>query len=207
MDINWKFFDMRVCLTTGQAQWNGIRPEFDRVGIDVKPFYALPGNTSFESFNRSEQAIIKSFLKSGHNTLLHLEDDAVFKDYSHLNQAISELPAYWDILYLGANLCGSDQTNWPKPKRFSQHLFRVTHAWTTHAIAYRRNVAEFIQMDYDSEKDGMYDDYLTRKVLHKFNAYVVSPMIVWQRPRHSELWQRFVDYDGCYSQSQNRMEL
>lgn len=202
----WKFFDLKVCLTTSPSLWDRAKSELDNTGMQgVQPFFALPGKDSFNSFNRSEKAIIEQFLDSGAWHLLHLEDDIVLKEWEHLPTAISELPQHWDILYLGANLVGSDQTRWPAPRKHSQHLYKVKHAWTTHAVAYRRRVAEFIRMDYDAEKDGMFDAYLCNKILHRFSAYVVSPMVAWQRPRFSELWNRDVDYDECYSQSQARL--
>ena len=69
--------------------------ELERVGMkDVWRFDAIPIDTDkilgpHQSFSASVRQILSDFLISGAETLLHLEDDCVFKDLTHLEEAIS----------------------------------------------------------------------------------------------------------------------
>lgn len=177
--------------------------EASRVGLVGGFFYALPGDEKyddnckrFDSFCKSQLQIVKDFLNSGKKTLLSLEDDCIFDDCYVLSEAISQLPDDWDILYLGANITD------PFPERINKNLFKIKAAWTTHAIGYNRKVCEFIADNYVGwEANGMYDDWLSRIVLPKFNCYVVSPMIATQRDGYSALWDKEVSYGWIESKS------
>lgn len=202
----WNFFDYRVCLTTVETEWFSAQKEFDRVGLQVEKFKSIPHALGgHQSFNISEKAIFQQFFDSGKKVLLHLEDDVQFKDFGHLNEALKELPRNWDILYLGANVFGNDTTNWRKPERISKHLYRVYNAWTTHAVAYRREVIEYILKNVPGESECMVDGWIGENVLPNFRCFVVSPMIAWQRPHYSHIWKQVVDYNGVFAESQKRL--
>jgi hypothetical protein len=140
----WDRFDRKVCLTLKGAEWPLFEAESARVGLSgVEAFTALPIDDDqilgpHQSFSGSVNRILKEFWESGKDNLLLLEDDCIFRNLDHLPQALKELPADWDILYLGANL-REDQ-----PERYSGRLFRVKEAWTTHAIAFRRKCVPYI---------------------------------------------------------------
>lgn len=131
--------------------------------------------------------------------LLTFEDDVLFQDTSHLDQALAELPAAWDVLYLGANITEE------RPLRYSPHLFRLQSAWTTHAVGYSPAVMQYIIDHYHPDEDGMFDDWISRNVLPKFNAFIVSPMICWQRKGFSDLWGRQTDYEPCFQDGNTKM--
>lgn len=192
----WQFFDRRVCLTTLGDEWAiGIR-EFERVGLEVERFQSIPDIGPHQSFNKSEREILCRFwLEETPQTLLHVEDDCVFRNLDHLEQALNELPDDWDIVYLGANLiCWNNGE--PAPERYSEHLFRVRAAWTTHAVAYNRKCIFEILAKQPAWSEQMYDQYLSNR-LSEFNAYCVAPMVAYQRPRFSSIWQR--DYVDDYT--------
>ena len=151
--------------------------------------------------------MLKTFLSTGAETLLALEDDAVFRNLDVLPKAIAELPADWDILYLGANITGmvfGIQEN--PPAKHSQHLHRVRRAWTSHAIAYTRNAAERIVTVYNPDICGMYDNFLSEYMLPKLNAFLVNPMVAWQRPGKSDLWGQQTDYTGAFEMGNKIMQ-
>lgn len=131
--------------------------------------------------------------------MITFEDDVIFKDTGHLEAALRELPWSWGILYLGANLLEE------KPSRFSAHLFNVRQAWTTHAVAYSPQAMEFIAANYNPEKDGMYDDWLSRQALQKFTGFIVSPTVCWQRTGFSDLWDRQTDYLPAFAAADAKM--
>lgn len=211
MDLNvrnvWDYFDMKVCLTLVESEYALGLKEFNRVGLtNVEKFKALDGIGPHQSFNLSEIAILRKFFESGGKTLLHLEDDCKFMQYSHLPAAIRELPENWDIFYLGANLIGNDTCKWPEPERISNYLYKIKHAWTTHAVAYSRRVVEYILANAPDENSCMFDGFLSDQIHGRFNCYVISPMVAWQRAHYSHIWKNVVNYDGVFQSSQKALK-
>jgi len=201
--MNWDFFDHRVCLTVYDQEWVKGREEFDRVGMSVARFDAIADIGPHQSFNRTMRQVLQNFHDSRGQRLLHLEDDCVFRDLSHLETALSELPPDWDIVYLGANLVGWNNGE-PAPERFSEHLFRVKFAWTTHATGFNRKVVPFILDNQPGFSEQMLDNFIGSQ-LPNLNAYVVNPMVAWQRAHHSGIWGRWTDYDSVFEESQRRL--
>lgn len=202
--MDWSFFHRIICLSNDDSEYALARAEFTRVGLSPVKFPAVKEIGPHQSFSHSERNILLEFLfDSDSNTLLHLEDDVVFRDLDHLSQAISELPDDWDILYLGANLiCWNNGE--PNPERYSDHLFRVRAAWTTHAIAYHKRCVRRILEGQPSFDAQMWDNYLSQR-LPELNAYVIAPMVAYQRPRYSTIWQRETDYDEVFELSEGRL--
>jgi hypothetical protein len=208
--MNWSFFQRITCLTNDDAEFAIAQREFERVGLIalgqvVQRFQAVKEIGPHQSFSHSERNILLEFLYSDDNTLLHLEDDVVFRDLSHLPQAISELPDDWDILYLGANLILWDKGE-PWPIYYTDHLFKVMCAWTTHAIGYNKKCVRRILEGQPSFDEQMFDNYLSYR-LPELNAFVVAPMVAYQRPRFSSIWQRgqVDDYTEIFELSDARL--
>jgi hypothetical protein len=200
----WQFFERKVCLTVQDHEWQQGCFEFERVGLHgVERLNAVKEIGPHQSFSHSERNILLDFLHSDAKTLLHLEDDVQFKSTEHLEAAITQLPSDWDILYLGANLILWNNGE-PQPERYSEHLFRVKCAWTTHAIAYNKKCVERVLARQPGFSEVMFDNYLST-VLPELNAFCVAPMIAYQRPRHSMIWNRFDDYTPIFEASDARL--
>lgn len=201
----WSFFDRKICLSLTDAEWEKGREEFYRVGLyGVQRFQAVKEIGPHESFSHSEREILLDFYHSPAQKLLHLEDDCQFRDLNHLGVALAELPRTWDILYLGANLLMWNDGNEPQPERVSDHLFRIKGAWTTHAIAYNKKCVVEILAKQPEFSVQMFDQYLSSR-LGEFQAYVVAPMVAYQRPRHSSIWDRHDDYTPIFEESDRRL--
>lgn len=204
------FFPTRLCLNQASRpdRWKQATQEFKRVGLEIDQFLALPGNTPFESFNKSQAAMISCIVDDG-EAALTLEDDVVFKETDHLQVALWHLPTDWDILYFGANLFD------PAPAKGRPstevvvirppHILRVDGAWTTHAVAYSARMARYIANHFDPVENGMYDDWLAREVHAKCNCFIINPMIAWQRPGNSDLWGGQTDYTECFRKGNEKM--
>lgn len=192
------FFTRKVCLTLGSEEWELARIEFARVGLEVEKFLAIPDSGPHQSFNRSTRQILSDFLNSGSESLLFLEDDCVFRQYNHLEKALSELPVDWDICYLGANLLNG------QPERYSKHLFRVKSAWTTHAIGYNRKVVPYLLNNQPPVGAEMFDNWMSGE-LENFQAFVVAPMIAYQRFHTSAIWGTTEDYTPHFEASDARL--
>lgn len=204
MTLN-SFFEKIVCLTVQDDEWEQGRQEFERVGLaNVERVHAVKEIGPHQSFSHSERNILLDFLFSDAQTLLHLEDDCQFRDTEHLESALSELPTDWDIVYLGANLIlwGNGE---PEPERYSEHLFRVKAAWTTHAIGYNKKCVETVLGKQQSFNEKMFDNGLS-DILPELNAYVVSPMVAWQRPRYSLIWGRWDSYEEIFQRSEEKLK-
>lgn len=191
-------------LTANPAEYALGRAECERVGLTPTPYHAVKEVGPQQSFSHSERNILLEFLFSDDNRLLHLEDDVVFRDLTHLPAAVSQLPVDWDILYLGANLvCGGAGPM--APRRYSSHLFRINAAWTTHAIAYNKKCVEFILGNQPSFNERMYDSALS-DLLPRLQTFVVAPMVAWQRARHSSIWGRYDDHTPVFEASEARLK-
>jgi len=180
--------------------------EFERVGLTVERFQSIPDIGPHQSFSKSEREILCQFWLSELPTLLHLEDDCIFRDLSHLEQALLELPTNWDIVYLGANLICSNNGKL-RPERYSEHLFRVHAAWTTHCVGYSRKAARYLLERQPGFSEMMFDNWMSTK-LSELNAFCVAPMAAYQRPRVSSIWQTGVidDYTEIFQMSEERLK-
>src|SRR5690349_8560539 len=201
--MNWSFFQRRICLTNDPAEWAIAQQELARVGLEVEKYHAVKEVGAHQSFSHSERDILLDFLYSDAETLLHLEDDVVFRDLSLLPTALRELPSDWDIVYLGANLVLWNNGE-PWPERYSEHLFRVKCAWTTHAIAYNKKCVKTILEKQPGFSERMFDNALS-DLLPELNAFCVAPMVAYQRPRLSLIWNRFDDYTPIFEASDARL--
>lgn len=194
--------DISLCLTMANRpdRRKQAIQEFGRVNIRADLFYAFDGEDARDSFNRSQFEMMREAISGPAQTAFMSEDDIIFRNLCHLETAFNELPPHWDILYLGANITMA------KPDYYSPHLCRIYKAWTTHAVIYRRRVMEYIVKNYDWKKEIMFDDWLSNNVLNIFDCYIVNPMVAWQRPGNSDLWQRSTDYTPCFIKGDEMMK-
>jgi hypothetical protein len=200
----WDFFDRRVCLSHDDNEWAIGKMEFERVELEVERFIALPDIGPHQSFSKSEREILCQFWQSDAGTLLHVEDDCIFRELAHLPQALRALPKDWDIVYLGANLiCWNNGE--PKPEKVTSNLFRVRAAWTTHCVGYSRKGARYLLERQPGFNEIMFDNWMSTQ-LENLKAYIVAPMIAYQRPRHSSIWDRYDDYTHLFEASEERLK-
>lgn len=195
-------FDAIYCLNQADRpdRWELAEAEFKRVGIEVQRFYSIPDKAPYLSFCLSQKAIIEDIAKRELQTALVLEDDCIFSNFENLDNYMAQLPKNWDIFYLGANVTDS------KPKRISDNIFKIRHAWTSHAIAYKLGAVKMINQEYSPQVHGMYDDWLSRNILPKLNAFVCIPMIARQRAGYSDLWGKWADYTGAFDHQDNTIK-
>lgn len=203
MNINkgiWNFFEVVYCLNQDSRpdRWKQAINEFDRVGLSkYHRFPSVPADQPIRSFCLSQYAMLKTFLTTGSQTLLILEDDVIFDGLGMLERSIADLPANWDMLFLGANITGGVAGIVERPPvAITSNIYRIRAAWTTHAIAYTRQAAKMISCAYDGT--SMYDAWLSETMLPQLKAYLVNPMVAFQRPGKSDLWGCETDYTGAF---------
>lgn len=190
----WDFFETILYINLDHRQDRNINILQTFLLIDMPHWIRIPGilnspGSINDGFNQAQ----RNALEACKGPSVIFEDDCVFGDMYHLGEALDELPEDWDMLYLGANVVGSDLCNWPVPESVSPHLRRVTQAWTTHAIAYSEKGRDYILDNWDLSTNQMFDDVL-RCNLEKMQAFIIDPMICDQLKDYSDIWKRDVDY-------------
>lgn len=177
-----------------QTRWPLVKAEFDRVRIPVERINCVESmENRFISFNQSHYNAVKKGYATGLSFAV-FEDDVKFDEWRHIEQAGVELPEGWDLLYLGCNF----HSNWPWPYYYSPTLASLPNALMSHAITYSIKGAKFVLDNFNPDiitaENPVYDEWLRVNVLSQHNSFVINPMICYQRPNNSDIWQRPVSY-------------
>lgn len=177
-----------INLSRRKDKWAYVQEEFKRIGLSqVIRFDAINKSPGWVGCRESHLEIMR--MCKGDDQFIIFEDDVRFlfdKKQSLLTiaLAVSELPADWDCLYLGAS-----------PRRlqvkYSDHLYKLNDAVCAHAIAWhnRKNgVVEFILSNASAIRK--IDDYFATIIQPNFNCFAVYPMVVTQKQFDSDTCKR-----------------
>jgi len=183
-------------------EWPIAKAEFERVGLKVEPFQAVVEDNRVLSFNKSVYECMKL---AEREDLLLFEDDVIF-DCDRL--PIIEFSSEWMTLHLGCNIIGSDVMTWQMPTNGTpKGLARLHNCWQSHATYYSAECVKFIldnfkfvTDEYKREGCQIFDEWLRVNVLNQGRSYVLNPMLCYQRPRKSEIWNCDSDYTGAHKQ-------
>jgi GR25 family glycosyltransferase involved in LPS biosynthesis len=149
---------------------------------------------------------IEQAIKENLNQFLILEDDFYFsyqKDILNikLTQSFNDLPNNWDLLYLGGTVGNFYGIN-PIDK-FTNNLYKLNCAHTTHSIAVSKNGALKIK-DSFSNKTHWYIDlinnyeaidvFLAKDFQNKNNCFITSDLLCFQKPSYSNIENTTRDY-------------
>jgi hypothetical protein len=179
--------EVKILTTKKSKMLDSALKNMHRNSLSGEVVYAVPHNDARTSFNLSMQKI----MNSTDGVLLLFEDDVEIRDFSHFDEAISQLPSDWELCYLGANLVAPIE-------KYSENLYKTFGAWTTHAVMYN-NPKELCKGYTDTSI--MFDDWLKTNIHPRGNTYIIKPMIAWQRPHQSDLWNGYVDYTRIFDDS------
>jgi len=210
MSDPFDFFDAIFCMNLNSRpdRWQECLQSFEEYNIDkkVKRFSAArpeyPGlSQKFlgkAGCSYSHFLIAQKAQQEGYENYLVLEDDFQFRFPPHelrkyLHECINQLPVDWDLLYLGCNL--DDSYGLYPIESFSDSLFRLKSAHTTHAMAFNKKFIEKFAASSPTDetlvdwtkKYEVIDVYLSRHVLPHINAFVSDPLIAIQRPSFSDI--------------------
>lgn len=196
----FNFFDKTYCLNQASRpeRWQQAEQEFKKVGVNAERFLSLDDENNCVSFCNSMLSMFKDAHRLNVESILIFEDDVIFKDTAHLGLALMELPENWDVLYLGANIIEN------RPRRFNTHLWKLEDAWTTHAIAYRKPFIKYVAENYVGYDMGMFDVWLSAQN-KTHNSFIVGPMICYQRPGKSGIWNTITDYTQTFVNSDHKL--
>lgn len=187
--------------------WPLAEAEFKRVGLEVERFDAVVEDNRVLAFNKSVYGCMK--LSEGEDLLL-FEDDVVFENFHYRIEKTQwdiYLPSDFMTLHLGANIIGTDVTKWAMPTAFHPMFAKLHNCWQSHATLYSAECVKYIldnfkyvTDEYKTEGCQIFDEWLRVNVLPMGRSYVLRPMICFQRPRKSEIWNCESDYTGCHKQ-------
>jgi len=194
----WSLIKSFYCLNLDKnpGRWDKCVPEFIKVGIDyVEQVITHESEENrYISFNHAHYDTVKKGLETGQPFVI-FEDDIAFDDrWKYLEEACTQLPSNWDILYLGANITGMDTTDWQMPMKATKNICRLFNAWMTHAIAYSPAGAQWVVDNFNPDEFPVYDEWLRVKAMPEKEVYITNPMICYQRPGYSDVWQMEVAY-------------
>jgi GR25 family glycosyltransferase involved in LPS biosynthesis len=183
--------------------------ELNRIGIEAERFEAYTGDNRPLAFNKSQYYCIKKAVEAGHATFAIFEDDVAFTENAAelITDAMCEIPDSLSVLHLGCNIIGMSTTQWRMPHKYSEHLAFLYNCWQTHAIVWSKPAAEYVLNNFpyytdEYEKEGLtiFDEWLRVNLYNKFPCFVMRPMVAYQRPDVSDIWQGggVSDYTSCF---------
>jgi hypothetical protein len=159
-------------------RWNDVWDELIRVGIKPERFSAVVAKPGWIGCRDSHLKLFEQNKDREH--LLIFEDDVKFlvDPVNAIAECFAELPPDWDCLYFGAS---------PKEpqERYSEHLFRLKNAHTTHAILWnmKGDAVDYILDHKDDIKK--IDDFFATVIQPMFKCFVVFPMVATQSDKHN----------------------
>jgi hypothetical protein len=198
-----------INITEDTESWHLSQQEFARVGLIVERLPATVEDNRPLAFNKSvykamEAARVQTDCGYAYDDLLLFEDDVVFDSafWPCWANYPFQLPPDFLTLHLGCNLIGMDTTVWQTPTPYSEHLARLWNCWQSHATLYSAECVKYILDNFNPnvlDADNMiFDEWLRTKVLPMGCSYVMKPMIAYQRPRKSEIWNCHADYTSVH---------
>ena len=110
------------------------------------------------------------------------EDDCIMMEsWDVVENAISQLPDDWDALWLGATLTR-------KLERYSENLYRLRRAYTTHAVIYNSpEMVDFILKNHNTPPGRNLDIFYFSVVQNIFNCFITYPLCATQSEGYSDI--------------------
>lgn len=194
-------FPSKVCINLDRRpeRWQRIQRAFTAHGIEsVQRFSATDGNDvalphdwihSAGAYGclLSHVQVVREARDAGAASVLIFEDDVVFDPQFKEKFAsfIQELPADWDMLFLGA-------LHKDEPVVVSEHVARITKANSTFAYAIRNTVFDAF-LDLNSRAEHVLDmnSYVLQE---RFNCYCFMPNLVWVESEYSDVQNRLENH-------------
>jgi len=149
--------------------------EWERIaGIDTNPGWIGCRESHLKALN---------FVK---DVTLIAEDDCLFmQPWKLLGNALHQLPADWDVLYLGATLT-------KKLEQYSKNLYHLQGGYSNTAIIYRNDIVPKYILEHRDEIIR-YDKFMVSKVQPQFKCFIINPIFACQRPGYSDIMHKRFD--------------
>jgi GR25 family glycosyltransferase involved in LPS biosynthesis len=163
--------------------------------FEIMRFDALRGSCGLDGNCLSIRTLLAQVIEF---PVVIFEDDCVMlENWMVVQRAMVELPEDADALWLGATLT--------KPlERYSDHLFRLKRAYTTHAIIYySKRMVDYI-LNLHVPSGVALDVFYFMHIQEKFNCYITNPICATQRDGISDIDGRDMKYYNYIIDSYNK---
>lgn len=191
-----------LCLNIDNGpEWELAKQQFDAFGLEVERFQATVEDNRPLAFNKSVYAALSTMPEGG----WLFEDDVMFEgSLSMVKEALRVTPSDMLTFSMGCNIIGTDTIQWRMPEHAAPGVVRVYNAWQTHANYYSAECVQYILNNLNpmvlDERNMIFDEWLRTNILSEGRSYLMSPMVAYQRPRWSEIWNRDANYTGAHLQ-------
>lgn len=195
--------------------------EFNKIGLVAERLAAVTGDNKPLAFNQSVYLAMSKAKMLANKTndagvvslaeqptdLLLIEDDIVFDDNAMINPVnlpfiISTRPKDALTIHFGCNIFGSDIINWTMPTKHNETFAKLHNCWQSHCTWYSAECVEMIlgklNPNVMDENNMIFDEWLRKNILSLGRSYVTRPMVAYQRPDVSDIWNVHADYTGCH---------
>lgn len=167
--------------------------EFKRVGFMPDKIPGIAGDNKPLAFN---QSVYRAMQVAKGDDVFLFEDDVVF-DFEPGMLDVPNIPNMLSV-HLGCNIMGQ----WQKPTAYNEDYALLHNCWQSHATYYSAECVAFILANMNpneiSDACPIFDEWFRRHVLPMGRSYVMKPMIAYQRPSFSDIWNTQADYTQCH---------
>lgn len=149
-----------------------------------------PNNKGAVGCLRSHRAVLQDAIANRYERICIFEDDLEIQDdfNKKLKSLIDNLPADWDMAYLGCHFHGLKEPN----QRIAGNVFKMHRAFGIYGVIMKNTVFKKILEVSKEEKIPM-DNYITQ-VQPTINAYCAIPFLVKVIPDFSDIANKFEEY-------------
>lgn len=196
-----KFFDAVLVTNLDHRtdRMDSLLIELDRFNIEASKTKTFNGHELFPTMPRLEAGYkgtilthlnaLKYAKQNNLKNILILEDDVRFSEkYIHLlDEMIKQLPADWDMFYVG----GNDKHPLTILYPYADNLRKIGKLFTTHAYSVNAKCFDFLIQHLESNiENAIVIDVLYTQVQPQLNCYMATPNLAWQQ-------EGFSDVVGC----------
>jgi GR25 family glycosyltransferase involved in LPS biosynthesis len=163
--------------------------EFNKLGISPKRFSAIKNDVPWMGCLQSHLTILKEAQKSKKSVIVFEDDVEFIGNYKEvIEKSLNELSKFnWDLFYLGGNVLKDIYQE-------TEHLGRLQHCQSTHAIAYSYKALEYL-IPFLEANTYILDVLLADYVIPYTNCYITIPMTAIQRTSFSNIENKEMTYD------------
>lgn len=196
------YFDKVFCINLDSRldRWESATEEFEKHSLEVERIPGIDGskmNLDFPDEIKegavgcalSQLFAIKYAKQLKLNKFLLLEDDIEFDENINelFSQYILEVPAKWDMLYLGGQ-----HFHGMNLEQVSEHVYKCEYTLCAHSVAINCTVFDrFIDTLINITKPC---DVHYAESHKEIDAYVFIPHLTWQKKSYSNIEKANVDY-------------
>lgn len=225
MNNPFNFFDKIYCINLKERKdrWDECLSNFEKYEINnYERFDAIKINADLPSKKKGQigcalsfTSCVKEAINKNYNQILILEDDFIFHDeknelFNKFSKSINDLPVDWDCLYLGGTV--GDFYGILPFNKFTDNLFKLKCAHTTHSIAFsRKGMLKMVNFFKDKQNWQVelinnyeaIDIFLAKDYQKNTLSFITSELLCYQRISESNIESNVYDYSEWMNRNFN----